>query len=250
MSEFPICIVDNNSNDNSIDLINNFSSKYNQITFLKSHTNTGYASGNNIGMRWALDNGFSQAFIINPDISIKDKLVFQKCLETLNKCKNAMAVGPKINGIFHYPARPELLSFMFPFAHRFLERHYFESKINIDSNAIEVYKLYGCFLCLDLIKMRQLDFFDEETFLYFEESILSEKARSKNYNFQYIPDVSVDHISQGSVAQLGIRQFKYFFMSCFLYLHKYRGYSKISSFIFSGIDVFFRFIINSIRRII
>ena len=249
ITHFFVCIVDNNSSDNSLNEIHDFCKNNKRIKFIKSDVNGGYAKGNNIGLRYAKNNGYNSAFLINPDVTITDGKVFDKCLDILHNNVSALATGPMIEGISHYPLRPYLLSFVLPFVHRLLEKIYCRIQNKSKSESVSVYKLYGCFLCVSIEKIESLDFFDEETFLYYEESILAEKALLKNYTFEYIPCVSIYHASQGSVSQLGLSQFKFFFKSCFVYLRKYRGYSKLSAIFLSGIDIIFRFLINSLRRI-
>jgi len=249
MTEMSVCIVDNNSNDSSVDIIDESFRGIMRVTLLRSETNGGYGAGNNIGMRYAVENGFTTAFLINPDVVINDGHVFSECFKVLKNTDSAVAVGPKVNGIRPFPLRPGLLSFLLPFAHRLVEDRYYRVIEKEKNEAITVYKLYGCFLCVDLVKMKSLGFFDEATFLYFEESILAEKSLVQNFTCHYLQYVSIDHSAQGSVSQLGIKQFQFFFKSCFIYLNKYRRFSKVTSFGLASIDVFFRFIINTIRRI-
>lgn len=246
-TSLPICIIDNKSTDNSVDLISNFCKENERLKLIESPVNGGFSAGNNIGLHYAIDSGFSTAFIINPDVYIQDGSAFDVCLNVLKSNDSALAVGPKINDVDPYPIRPNLLSFILPPAHRLFERFYCKTQREYDLEADVVYRLYGCFWCVDLLKMARLDFFDDDAFLYFEENILAEKALNNNLSFYYVQSVSIDHGLQGSVTQLGIKQFKYFFKSCFLYLNRYRGYPRLVAYILSFIDVFFRIIINLSR---
>ncbi|MDB2440991.1 glycosyltransferase family 2 protein [Luminiphilus sp.] len=249
ITEMSVCIIDNNSNDSSADILDESFRGILRVTLLRSETNGGYGAGNNIGLRYAVEKEFVAVFLINPDVVINDGNVFSECFKVLKNTGSAVAVGPKVRGISPFPLRPRLLSFLLPFAHRVLEDRYSRFVEKNKNEAIIVYKLYGCFLCVDLVKMKALDFFDEATFLYFEESILAEKSLAQDFTCHYLPYVSIDHSAQGSVSQLGIKQFHFFFKSCFIYLNKYRRFSKVTSFGLASIDVFFRFTINTIRRI-
>lgn len=249
ITEMSVCIVDNNSNDNSADILDESFRGIMRVKLLRSETNGGYGAGNNIGLRYAVEKEFAAAFLVNPDVVINDGNVFYECFKVLKNTDSAVAVGPKVKGISPFPLRPRLLSFLLPFAHRLLEERYFRSVEKQGNEAIKVYKLYGCFLCVDLVKMKSLDFFDESTFLYFEESILAEKSLVQNFKCLYLDYVSIEHSAQGSVSQLGIKQFHFFFKSCFIYLNKYRRFAKATSFGLACIDVFFRFSINTVRRI-
>ena len=105
VTEFSICVVDNNSTDNSAEIIGESCRGKERLKFIKSAINAGYASGNNIGLRYAVEAGYESAFLINPDVEITDTSVFTECLSVLCDNTNALAVGPKVNGISKFPLR-------------------------------------------------------------------------------------------------------------------------------------------------
>lgn len=72
-----IYIIDNCSPNNSYQcLVKNASGRY---TIVKSDENCGYAAGNNIGLRYAYDNQYKYAWILNNDIIIEDSNLIEKC---------------------------------------------------------------------------------------------------------------------------------------------------------------------------
>lgn len=50
-----------------------------RYTIVKSDENCGYAAGNNIGLRYAYDNQYKYAWILNNDIIIEDSNLIEKC---------------------------------------------------------------------------------------------------------------------------------------------------------------------------
>ena len=52
-SNYEIVLVDNGSSDGSVDVI---SKQYPNMTLLQTGENLGYAGGNNVGIRWALEH--------------------------------------------------------------------------------------------------------------------------------------------------------------------------------------------------
>lgn len=66
-----VMIIDNNSNDNTIDIIKN---EYNYVNLIKNNSNLGFGAANNIGLKYALYNNIKHILLLNADayISIKD----------------------------------------------------------------------------------------------------------------------------------------------------------------------------------
>ena len=59
-----VMVVDNASQDGSADWI---AEHYPEINLIRSDKNLGFGQANNIGMRYALDNGYDYVFLLNQD---------------------------------------------------------------------------------------------------------------------------------------------------------------------------------------
>ena len=68
-------VIDNNSEDNSINLLKKFLPG---IDLIKSKVNNGFAKGNNIIARKAVEKGCDYLFVLNTDMELHSK-----CIETL-----------------------------------------------------------------------------------------------------------------------------------------------------------------------
>ncbi|MBU3926430.1 MAG: glycosyltransferase, partial [Bacteroidetes bacterium] len=84
-------VVDNGSTDNSVKKIKNFFPK---ITLLENKKNLGYASGNNIGIRYALNKNSDFLFILNNDTLLHPKVI-EEILATYQRT-SASVISPKI----------------------------------------------------------------------------------------------------------------------------------------------------------
>lgn len=60
-----VFIVDNCSNDNTIQIIEEKYSRH--VTLYKSEINLGFGKGNNVGLKYALKNNYDYAFLLNQD---------------------------------------------------------------------------------------------------------------------------------------------------------------------------------------
>ena len=88
-AKFEILIVDNDSNDNSI---NNIKVKFSEVKIIKSDYNRGYAGGCNLGAKHA--NG-EYLFFLNDDTIIQ-KNTLENLIKIMDDNKNVSSVQPKI----------------------------------------------------------------------------------------------------------------------------------------------------------
>lgn len=63
-ASYPIIIADNASSDETVCFIE---TNYPNVTVLKQSNNLGFGQANNIGIRYALDQGAEQVFLLNQD---------------------------------------------------------------------------------------------------------------------------------------------------------------------------------------
>lgn len=61
--DFDIFLVDNNSTDNSLKIAKG----YHNITIIRNDKNLGFAKGNNIGIKKALEKGYKFIVLVNYD---------------------------------------------------------------------------------------------------------------------------------------------------------------------------------------
>lgn len=92
ISKDPLYIVDNNSLDGDAlgRLCDTLSLKY-----IKTLKNGGYAYGNNIAIKQALDDGKKYFLLLNPDINISSNTI-QALLDKLKSNKDLQMIGPRI----------------------------------------------------------------------------------------------------------------------------------------------------------
>lgn len=214
--EYSVFIVDNNSIDSHklqefVEINKGVSINFkgiplrthrpNRLLLIISQQNLGYAKGNNIALRLAHTSGFQYAFIINPDVLIKDFKVFDSIVSIFKSSKKKIGIaGPSLilpDGSLQRPSfhREDLglvlLNFLYPFSSCFFKlRHKFELK---RQGYYSTYFVIGCFFGLNLHIWHECDFFDENTFLYHEEAIIAERLRKIDSIVVHIPSLSVIH---------------------------------------------------------
>ena len=235
-----IIIVDNASpNESVVELAKQTIGNY---VFIKSHTNNGYASGNNIGLRYAYENGFDYAWILNNDILIDNKNVLSEMLRIFTEDSMVAAVSPDIFSpegyLFNRNAKKRSVWDYTLGAYAYKKKG---RTLQYKSGYGYIYRPQGCCMLLDLQKMNEIHYLDEKTFLYFEEPILAERLCRKQYTCACATNVSVIHnhsktvknnIQKWKIIQIQSESFDY-------YLREYRNFNilkRVICLLFNAIE--------------
>ena len=165
---------------------------------IKTDSNKGYAYGNNYGIKYAIEEYNVDALIIsNPDITVSEQTI----KELLNQFKynNVSLIAPVINehGIlskgWKLPKYKNDLLSNINYFHKYAEKDllYSESRYKDKTTEVEVVK--GCFFVIKASVIKDIEYFDENTFLYYEENILGKKLLNKNYKSYILNNTEVKH---------------------------------------------------------
>lgn len=204
-SDYKIYLLDNNSTDNSYEILYSEYKNQSRVDFFKSDINTGYANGNNLCIEKAKKDGCEYILISNNDI-IFDENTVDTLLEKI-KTTDCLAIAPALkspNGAHQQNIKksaPDFKKYMMSetYLHNFDKKEkyqntYFPKKFE------EVYWISGAVFIADMKKFESIDFFDKNTFLYFEEYIISEKAVKKGYTLAVEPAVCAYHYHGASTG--------------------------------------------------
>jgi GT2 family glycosyltransferase len=183
-------VVDNDSRDASISRL---LSTFPGIRVIRNSCNLGYARGNNVGAGYLCFQRCDYLLFINPDVLISDTSL-TALVESLGQCEAAGAAGglPKnADGISRMAARtkPSPLEKLvlygplhrLPFLGRLGCRHFLDWR-NVKEGE-PVYAICGACILFRSGAFEDAGGFDESTFLYEEELIMSERLRSAGLFF-------------------------------------------------------------------
>lgn len=190
-----IIIVDNASTDNSYHGLKMLESV--KVDVLKTDKNGGYGYGNNFGIRYAYNMYHATHIIVsNPDVEVSEETI-KHCRETLDKKKCAL-VAPMMRNqdysinykcVWKVPSRNQYRLFSTLFLGRLFSGFYY-SKDELDEKHIE--KKVGCvagsFFMVDAEKMIRFGMFDENIFLYCEETVLGLKFQKTGFDVMVLLD--------------------------------------------------------------
>lgn len=192
-----IVVVDNNSSDDSFKKLQEI--KNDKIDIIKNNQNKGYGSGINFGSKYLI-NLFKKCYIIvsNPDVVIYNEEDLKKLINTFDD--NTAIVGPIIKeheGLNRgwkvpTPLQDSMLNLFY--IHRLLRPlllFYKDSHFN--KEIVEVEALSGCFFIINSKDLEQVNYFDEDVFLYYEENIIAKKLEKINKKIKLNTSVEVFH---------------------------------------------------------
>lgn len=181
-----IAIVDNNSPNESFDVLNEMFCKTENVSVIKSNHNGGYAYGNNVGIKAMLDKDIEYIAIMNPDVILSYNFSFDRIIGKIDNRNDIAGVTPVQlhNGTYNQKSCGWKLPSAFDV---FKLNLFFISKIknpteykylNIDEkdkSLAEIDVMPGSFFIIKRSVFEEVGLFDEKTFLYYEENILSRK---------------------------------------------------------------------------
>ncbi len=248
-----IVVVDNNSKDNSYELLKEYDS--NKIDVIKAEVNKGYSAGNNIGVKYLIDKYKVDYIIIsNPDIIVKSEVITTLKHE-MDKNDDIKVLAPvihELDSIKRGWMLPTYYGEMITICNtkqRFHKEYglYKEDHYNDKLSKVDV--VSGCFFMIRANTIKEIGYFDEGTFLYYEENILGNILKKKGYNTYILNNVSVIHNLSVSVDKSinKINKYKILINSLMYYEKKYKRrniFSMIFLYFLYGLSLILAYLKN------
>ena len=225
-SNIEIIVVDNGSTINPIPV---WKQKYPYVTYIRSDINTGFAGGNNIGIKAATGD---YLFLVNNDTEFTDGLL-EKLVVTLDVNPNAAMVSPKIC----YYDKPTMLQYV-----GYTEMNYFTGR-NSQIGQFETddgqYNYltgktgfaHGAAMLVTRAAIDKVGLMAENFFLYYEE--LDWCARMKHAGFDILVNLDTLIYHKESISVGKQSALKEYFMNRNRILFERRNATAYQFFIFS-----------------
>lgn len=176
-----VLVVDNCSSDNSYKKLLKFSNEKTEI--LRTDSNRGYSAAINFGSKYLIDKFSSVNLIIsNSDIIINKDDDIKRLSMVLGKYDDYAVIAPVVlenktlNRGWRVPSPLVEVGLNIPYFHRKIRKrlvHYKDEHFNSEFSVVEA--VSGCFFMIKSGVLEDIDFLDENVFLYYEENILAKK---------------------------------------------------------------------------
>lgn len=182
-----VIVVDNNSSDNSIKVIERFA----QVKLIQNKENLGFAKANNIGARLATGDFL---FFLNPDTQVK-KDTISNLLEFSKKNLNAI-VSPKIlnpdgsiqGSCYNLPTILGAIK-----EYWLGKKGAYEKFAPVGVQPLKVEAIVGAAMFMPRKIFEKLGGFDERFFLYYEDLDFCRRAAKLKIPVYFLPQAKVIH---------------------------------------------------------
>jgi GT2 family glycosyltransferase len=205
--DFEVIVVDNNSKDNSLDMLNKY---FTQVKIIQNKKNVGFGKANNQGAKLAKGEWL---LFLNSDTQCQDgtiEKVMSKALEKASKNLGDIVLGCKLlnndnstqaSAGFFPTLEKVALQMLFlddlPFV-KSIFKPYQQSQVQFYSKDQEVDWVTGAFLLLPNNLFQKVKGFDESIFMYGEEIDLCYRLKKEGARICYLASPALYHHKGGS----------------------------------------------------
>ena len=195
-----VLVIENSSN---LSFKENLEREFNNVECFLTGANIGYGSANNIGLKKVKTK---YALILNPDATL-DSSALGNFIKATEKIHNFAIMAPYIQE----------------------EKNKFDKIYLKNIYPIEVENVKGFAMFLNISEFKDIGFFDENFFFYFEEIDLCKRLTNHGKKIYLIPEIKIDHgggvsHDQSINNEMELSRNWHWMWSTFNYHKKYKGF--------------------------
>ncbi len=216
---FEVLVVDNASQDGSARIIKR---TFPDLTLIENARNLGYAEGNNVGIRYALNRGADYVLVLNND-TVVDRDMLTRLIGAAQADEKTGIIGPKIYDF----QEPNTIWFAGANINWSIGESHHIGLGEVDrgqfNGVIEVDRLTGCAMLVKREVLEKTGLFDPDYFLYFEDVDLCVRAAKAGYKNICVQTAKLWHKESSSTkANQGSNLHVYYHTrNRLLFLHKH-----------------------------
>jgi len=190
-------------NSNDLEFKKNIEREFDNVECILTGANLGYGRANNIGLKIVRTK---YALILNPDTTLHNDTV-ENFLKVTQKIREFAIIGPYIQE----------------------EKNYKEKNNFDDLTTVPVINVKGFAMFLNLSEFKDIGFFDEIFFFYFEEIDLCKRLVDKGKKIYLAPSIKINHGGGQSHdksinKEMELSRNWHWMWSTFNYHKKYKGF--------------------------
>lgn len=208
--EASIVVVDNGSTDGSVAV---FRSHWPDLEIIETGANLGYAGGNNVGLRRAINLRYDVIGVLNNDTIVRPGFL-GSITDLIARSASPVVVSP----VIHYLGSDRIW-----FAGSQLDERrgiYVHAPLTEAPSApTESPSLTGCALFAERNVWEKIGLFDESFFLIFEDAEWCQRAKRCSYSLIVDPASKIDHAVSSTFEASGSRIATYYYLRNGLRLH-------------------------------
>lgn len=191
---YDLLVVDNHSADGSYEKLR---AEFPDVWMIRNEQNLGYAGGNNVGLRIAIEKKYTEVVLINND-TLFDPACFRMLVDAFAFHRSVGFAGPKV---YYHDYRGRGMNNVFQSAGCWVNLNrgravcIGEGEVDhgqYDQCSITGY-VNGCCIMMRTKMLEKIGLLDENLFIYWEETDLCERGRRAGYESIYVPEARMWH---------------------------------------------------------
>jgi GT2 family glycosyltransferase len=182
-----IVVVDNGSSDDSVAAIR---AGFPEVVILQTGKNLGFTGGNNVGIRYAIENGADYVYLINNDTLVESDAL-KKLVEAAEANPDAGLLAPVIHDFD--PPQAIWFSGSLMDLRRGAAWHDNTRQPSREEMPYEVPWITGCAMLIRAGLLRRLGGFDDRYYLSWEDVDLSLRVRNEGQRLLVVPGARIYH---------------------------------------------------------
>jgi GT2 family glycosyltransferase len=185
---FDIIVADNGSTDDSLAILK---AQFPSLIFIENNENLGFAEGNNKGLIYSIEKGYTYSLVMNTD-TLVDKDLVSGLLAHMDNHPEAAAVQPAIYWMHN---KSKIWNGEGKF-NKLLGKTISDTSVP-DEAALNSYKVAewvtGCCMLIRNTVLTKSGLFNKRFFLYYEDVELSFRLRDAGFELHYLPSCKMYH---------------------------------------------------------
>lgn len=203
---YKIILIDNNS---VIDPSPEIEERYTDVIILRQNTNLGFSAGNNVGIKYALENGADYVLLQNNDTIVDNSFLKVLVERFIDDSTGIGAISPKI---YYLKGKNNIIWGMGGKINfwKGTSRSHLQGALDNGRDfegEFEPDYLTGCSILLPAEVIEKVGFLDENYFAYYEDADYSQRLKKHGYKIVVEPSSKVWHIAGGSGGKSGLRPY-------------------------------------------
>lgn len=217
-SNYKIIVVDNKSTDDSVEKLRTIDGIY----LIEADKNGGFSYGNNLGIKYALNNGYENVILLN-----NDTIVTKDCFDIMLEKSKSKDIGIVGNKILYYYDKNKIYSYG---GNINMNRGTAILGYNLEKNQkledVEVKFISGCCMLIKKEVFEKIGFLNENYFMYYEDVEFCLKA-SEFFKLIVINDSVIYHkVSASTGGEANSFAIRYNTRNRIIFMEKYAPKAK------------------------
>lgn len=192
-----IVVVDNASTDGSDTVIESWAKEAPHVKLVRLSRNMGYAGGNNRGVKMCGDAAEYFVFL-NNDVEVEEDWL-EKIIDVMEYDRSVAAAQPKILQLRQRELIDSLGGLIDRVGRAYDLGHDMPDK-DSTGRALEVFYARGAAIAIRAELFKNLGGFDEDYFIYYEETDLCWRLRLQGYRIITVPAAKIYHLGGGTTG--------------------------------------------------